>query len=172
LYGIQAISSTGVTLELSQSTESALPYLRKALLIYSSRDLNAAAAVKSSFETVCRDIPLSNGEVQDAWSMLCAFEEQGASYRPTANILLQLWKAITTTAFAEDLDLSKAFLVEDLWTAIKDEEYPRGMFDVFLYRVEDRNSMDVDANSKCKSRLLLRTEPGIDAKLLGRVYDR
>jgi hypothetical protein len=134
--------------------------------------LNAAEAVKSSFETVCRDIPLSNGEVQDAWSMLCAFEEQGASYRPTANILLQLWKAITTAAFADNIDLSKAFLVEDLWTSIKDEEFPRGMFDVFLHRVEDRNSMDVDADSKCKSGLLLRTNPEIEAKLLGRVYDR
>jgi hypothetical protein len=112
--------------------------------------LNAAAAAKSSFDTICADIPLSNGELQDAWSAICAFEEQGASYRPTADILLQLWKAITVAAVAENMDLTGAFLVEDLWTTVKDEDFPRGLFDAFLQRVEDRNSMDVDAESKCK----------------------
>jgi sister chromatid cohesion protein DCC1 len=151
-YGIQAISSCGATLELLKASESALPYLRKVLPIYSSRELNAAAAAKSSFGSISADIPLSDGEILTAWSVICAFEEQGASYRPTADILLQLWKAVTTAAVAETIDLSTAFLTEDLWSTVKDDEFPRGLFDTLLQRVEDRNSMDVDAGSRCKSK--------------------
>lgn len=148
-HGIRAISLCGVTLELSKSTESPLPYLRKALPVYTSRDLNAAAAVKSTFDDICRDVPLSDGEIQEGWTALCVFEQQGASFRPTANILLELWAAISTAATADDINLTAAFLVEDLWISIRDQDFPRGLFNSILKRVEDRDTMDPDADTKC-----------------------
>ena len=147
---IQAIATCSVTLELSKSTESAAPYLRKALPSYDSRDLNATKAVKTSFKEICGNVPLSNDEVLNAWVDLCAFEEQGASFRPSAGLLLELWKAIMTAATADTIDLTSAFLTEDLWIAVREEEYPRGLYDALLRRVEDGESMDVDTDAACK----------------------
>jgi hypothetical protein len=150
--GIKVISTCGATLELSKSKESALPYLRKGLPVYTSRDLNAAAAVKQTFDDVCRNVPMSDGEVQIGWTALCAFEEQGASFRPSAAILLELWTAIKTAAIADDINITSAFLIEDLWITIRDEDFPRGLFDAFLRRIGEEDMMDgldADAGSRC-----------------------
>ena len=148
--GIRAIASCGVTLEVSKSKESAFPYLRNALPLYMSRDLNTAAAAKASFDAICSNIPLSDGEVQAAWVDMCAFEEQGSSFRPSANILLELWTAILTAATADKINLTSVFVAEDLWISIRDEDYPRGLFDAIMQRIEDPEFMDVDAGPKCK----------------------
>lgn len=147
--GLQAISRSGMTLELSRSSESALPYLKKILPVYTERELTAAAAVKGTFDEICKDVPLSDGEVQAGWTELCAFEEQGASFRPSVNILHKLWASMSTAATADSLDLSAAFLVEDLWIQIRDEDYPRGLYDALLRRVEDGDVMEVDSNLNC-----------------------
>ncbi|KIW01874.1 hypothetical protein, variant [Verruconis gallopava] len=145
-HGIRAISSCGITLELSQSTESALPYLRKRLPEYSSRNSDVAAAAKASYEDVCSDIPLSSGEIHDAWLSICAFEEQGAIFRPTADVLLQLWRSIVTAAVAASIDMGSAFPTEDLWRSVEDEDFPRGMFDALLRRMEDPSVMSDEDN--------------------------
>ena len=133
--GIKAIASCSVTLELSKSAESALPYLRNLLPVYSSRDLDASAAVKGTFINVCSNVPLSGGEVKEAWTALCAFEEQDAAFRPSASVLLELWKAIVVATVAEDFELASSFLIEDLWISMREEEYPRGMLDAVFRRI-------------------------------------
>ena len=140
----------GVTLELSKSTECAAPYLRKALPVYTSRDLIASAAMKATWSSILSSVPLSDGETEDAWVDLCAFEEQGASYRPSAHVLLEIWTAISRASTADGISLASAFIVEDLWISIRDEEFPRSLFDAVLRRVEDRDSMDVDTGTKCE----------------------
>lgn len=159
---LRAVASCSATMELLTTSESALLYLRKALPIYSTREVNTSAAVQSSFRSIANDVPLSTQEIQDSWSELCAFEDGGASFRPIAGILLELWKAIYTGALLENIDLGSAFLHDDLWVAVADEDFPRGLFDAALRRIEDRNAMEVEAEegAKCKSRTLAKSARG------------
>jgi sister chromatid cohesion protein DCC1 len=148
--GYCAIASCGATLEASSSNESAIPYLQTLLPEYSSREISAEA-VNSTYtlRNIGNDIPLSDGEIHQAWSQLCAFEEGGKVFRPTAAVLLSLWKAIITASTAENVNIGSAFLVDDLWSIIVDEEYPRGMFNAIMHRLAEPESMDVDSGSKC-----------------------
>jgi sister chromatid cohesion protein DCC1 len=143
-------------LEVSSSTDSALPYLQKLLPSYSSREL-LAEAVSSTYTlaNINADIPLSDGEIHDAWTQLCAFEEGGKAFRPTAAVLLSLWKAIVAGSTAENIDMGSAFLENDLWAVVADEDYPRSMFHAMMNRIadSDADNMEVDSPSKCRSHL-------------------
>lgn len=153
--GFCAIASCGATIEISSSTDSALPFLQKLLPSYSNRDIpaNGSSTHTSTLATIGADIPLSDGEIQRAWTQLCAFEAGNQAYRPTAAVLLALWKAILSASVAEGMNIGSPFLAEDLWNIVKDEEYPRGMFDAIMNRIvadDDADQMEVDSDtSKC-----------------------
>jgi sister chromatid cohesion protein DCC1 len=156
--GYCAIASCGATLEASSSTDSALPYLQKLLPEYSTREITAEAVSSThTLANIGADIPLSDGEIHQAWDQLCVFEEEGKLFRPTAAVLLSLWKAIVTASTAENIDLGSASLVDDLWTLVAEEEYPRGMFYAILHHVAEPESMEVDSGSKCTSRIQVLT---------------
>lgn len=107
----------------------------------------------STLSSLSSDIPLSDGEISDACVQLCAFETAGKAFRPTAGILLSLWKAVLAASVAENIDIGSAFLVDDLWALIQEEEYPRGMFDVLLQRIAEQGTMEVDSTSDCTRQI-------------------
>jgi hypothetical protein len=107
----------------------------------------------STLSSLSDDIPLSDGEILQAWAQLCAFEMGGKAFRPTAGILLSLWKAMVAAAVAENIDLGSAFLADDLWALIREEGYPRGMFNVLLQRIAEQETMEVDSSSKCTRQI-------------------
>jgi hypothetical protein len=141
-------------LEVSSSTDSALPYLQTLLPAYSSREL-LAEAVSSTYTraNIGADIPLSDGEIYQAWTQLCAFEEGGKAFRPTAAVLLSLWEAIVAASTAENIDLGSAFLLNDLWAVIADDGYPRDLFNAMTHRIAEADTMEVDSASKCTRHL-------------------
>jgi sister chromatid cohesion protein DCC1 len=98
---------------------------------------------------IAKDVPFSDGEIQQAWTQICAFQDGRKSFRPTAAVLLSLWKAIVAASVAENFDLGSSFLADDLWALVKDEEYPRGMFNAIMHRVAERDTMEIDSGSKC-----------------------
>jgi hypothetical protein len=102
---------------------------------------------------VCNGLPSSHYEISQAWERICAFEDSRKCFRPTATILLAVWKAILAASTAEKIDLGSAFLVGDLWKAVKDEDYPRGLFDAVMQRITEKDIMEVDSNLKCMPRL-------------------
>jgi sister chromatid cohesion protein DCC1 len=161
-------------LELFTLKESALPYLRKLLPIYSNSDSFTAifsGPAYRSLSAVSDDIPLSRVEIEQAWTQICAFAKDGKCFRPTASSLLGVWKAIVSASVAEDIPISTSFLVDDLWKATKDSEFPRALFDAILARIADDNAMEDGGNSKCAQiktfQVFLNTQyNGQDTKLL------
>ncbi|KAF2423633.1 hypothetical protein EJ08DRAFT_701002 [Tothia fuscella] len=145
--GFCAIASCGATLGTSTSAESAIPHIQKLLPLYSSREIQAEAAssVHTTLSSINSDIPLSDGEILEAGTQLCTFEAGGTAFRPTAGILLSLWKAILAASTVENINLGSNFLVEDLWALVKDEDYPRSLFNALLRRIADQGSMQVDS---------------------------
>jgi sister chromatid cohesion protein DCC1 len=132
--------------------ESALPYLRKLLPVYSNPDSLTATFTGPTYRSlfgVGSDIPLSPAEIEESWIQICAFSKDGICFRPTAGSLLEVWKAIMSAAVAEDIPLASSFLVDDLWKASKDSEFPRALFDAILARVANKGSMEVESNYKC-----------------------
>jgi len=139
-------------LELFTLKESALPYLRKLLPVYSNPDSFAAiftGPAYRSLSAVSNDIPLSYAEIEEAWTQICAFAKDGNCFRPTAGSLLEVWKAIMSASVAEGIPLGSTFLVDDLWKATKDSEFPRALFDAILARIADEDAMEDGGNSKC-----------------------
>lgn len=139
-------------MELFTLKESALPYLRKLLPVYSNPDSFAAiftGPAYRSLSAVSNDIPLSYAEIEEAWTQICAFAKDGNCFRPTAGSLLGVWKAIMSASVAEDIPLGSTFLVDDLWKATKDSEFPRALFDAILARIADEDAMEDGGNSKC-----------------------
>jgi hypothetical protein len=102
-----------------------------------------------TLSSIGTDIPLSDGEIHQAWSQLCAFEEGGKAFRPIAAVLLTLWKSVVTASIAENIDIESAFLLDDLWAVVAEEEYPRGMFNAVMHHVAATDAMEVDSGSKC-----------------------
>lgn len=80
---------------------------------------------------------------------MCAFAKDRNCFRPTAFSLLEVWKAIVSASVAEDVSLRSTFLVDDLWKATKDSEFPRALFDAILARIADDDAMEDGDNSKC-----------------------
>jgi sister chromatid cohesion protein DCC1 len=147
--GYCAVASCGATLETSPSTESASPYLQKLLPEYSSRDISVDAVASSyTLSNVAADIPLSDGEIHQAWTHLCAFEEREKAFRPTASILLSFWKAILAATIAEDIYKGSSFHIGDLWTLVADEEFPLGMFHAIMHRVAEPEVMVINSTLK------------------------
>jgi sister chromatid cohesion protein DCC1 len=172
--GVRAIASCAATLELFTANESALPYLRKLLPVYSNQEsLETVLSdpVYSRFSTVSNDIPLSHSEIEGAWTQICAFQDGSKCFRPTAGSLLEAWKAIMAASIAESIPVESSFLVEDLWRAVEDAEIPRGLFNAVLERIADKDIIKNDNNSKCKTVKIFQVSPhsrqrGQDAKKL------
>lgn len=150
--GVRAIASCAATLELYTLKESAIPYLWKLLPLYSSPESFAAVFTGPAYRSlhaVGNDIPLSYQEIEQGWIQICAFAKDGKCFRPTAASLLDVWKAMVSASLAEDIPLNSTFLVDDLWKATKDSEFPRALFDAILARIADDDTMEDGDNSKC-----------------------
>jgi hypothetical protein len=102
-----------------------------------------------SLSAVSNDIPLSHAEIEQSWTQICAFAKDSNCFRPTAGSLLGVWKAVVSASVAEDIPISSTFLVDDLWKATKDSEFPRALFDAILARIVDGDAMEDGGNSKC-----------------------
>ncbi|TID25794.1 ATP-dependent RNA helicase [Venturia nashicola] len=149
--GVRAIASCAATLELYTFNDSAIPYLRKLLPVYSSLESLAAiftGPAYPSLSAVSNEVPLSHGEIAQGWIQICAFAKDGNCFRPTAASLLQVWKAMVSASVAEDIPLNSTFLVDDLWKATKDSEFPRALLDAILARIADNDTMEDGDNSK------------------------
>ncbi|KAJ9669614.1 hypothetical protein H2201_000481 [Coniosporium apollinis] len=137
--GISAIAACTATLELHLTTDSAVPYLKQALPIWHPTEAEVITPPSSqttrSKHAIFDDIPLSPGECDAAWTHLCAFSHNGASFRPSARVRLQLWQALVSAAHAESIDLGSQFLMADLWKAIADKGYPQGLVEAVLRRL-------------------------------------
>lgn len=123
-----AIAACTATLELHPADTSAVPYLDDALPVYDmvSGEVDTTHNGKSK-AAVFADIPLSNGQCEQGWTDVVAFELSGSSYRPSANTLRQVWSAINAAALAEGMKLDSQFLGYDLAELVREEGFPASL---------------------------------------------
>lgn len=123
-----AIAACTATLELHPADASAVAHLEDALPVYdmASGEVHTTHNGKTK-AAVFADIPLSDGQCQHAWTDLVAFESAGNSYRPSVNILRQVWSSINAAALAEGMKLDSQFLGYDLAELVQEEGYPASL---------------------------------------------
>lgn len=134
---ITAISTCDAVLELVPINEDATLYLRDLLTIYDGPVWieHTDSGRPRTKRNIIADIPLSDVECQNAWTALNAFELGENCYLPSSRVLLQLWHSLLSTATAEEIDLTKEFHAEDLWTHVDHELYPRPLLAGLLDRI-------------------------------------
>jgi hypothetical protein len=178
---VTAIAKCGSTLELHVSPGgfSAVPFLEKSLGLYEKRtgdddgDISMDETANGSgslspVETrklrdrVFADIPVSSAQCEAGWTGICAFvdEKQGACWRPSARMRLNVWKRLMQGAILQGIDLEKQFLVWDLWKSVLDDDddseppFPRALLEAVARRlcVADEGPSLAD-EIKCKLSL-------------------
>ncbi|KAI9703815.1 MAG: hypothetical protein M1836_007585 [Candelina mexicana] len=143
--GLSVTATCKATLELSPANTSPLPYLKQHLQLYDGADdeFEASTGIPSSpanLDSVNKldlfsNVPYSKGECERAWTDICAFEFNNVAMRPTARALAGAWKAILSGATSQALRLSSEFQLEDLWTIVEDDGYPRGLIEAVIHRL-------------------------------------
>lgn len=173
-----AIAKCGSTLELHIPTGgfSAIPFLEKSLGLYERRsgdddgdipmdessDGFGAISPAELRGRVFVDIPVSSAQCEAGWTEICAFvdEKQGACWRPSARMRLNVWKRLVEGAILQGIDLEKQFLVRDLWKSVLDDDdaseppFPRALLEAVVRRlcvVDERPAMTDEI--KCESLL-------------------
>ncbi|KAI9774282.1 MAG: hypothetical protein M1840_004176 [Geoglossum simile] len=176
--GLCAIASPKVTLELHHVASSPLPHLRKSIPIFhgpESRDgdLEMMASSPVNFEKRGKDdifanTPACEEECERGWTEIAAFELYGGCVRPSIWALLSAYKAIFSAATSQGIELESRFLIEDLWQAMEDDDYPRAFVEAVLARLAAKEHAvrgewaSVD-KSKCIAwlgTLILETQQG------------
>jgi hypothetical protein len=110
-------------------------------------------------DRLCADIPVSSAECEAGWTEICAFvnEKQGACWRPSARMRLNVWKRLMEGAILQGIDLEKQFLVGDLWKSVLDDDdaseppFPRALLEGVARRLcvaDERPSLADEI--KCK----------------------
>ncbi|OAG08537.1 uncharacterized protein CC84DRAFT_1215025 [Paraphaeosphaeria sporulosa] len=123
-----AVAACTATLELHPADASAVAYLEDALPVYDivGGEVDTTHNGKSK-AAVFSDMPLSNGQCEQGWSEVVAFELSGSSYRPSVNTLRQVWSSINAAALAEGMKLDSQFLGSDLAELVREEGYPASL---------------------------------------------
>jgi sister chromatid cohesion protein DCC1 len=134
--GICAIATCPATLELSiMKAASADLYLRN-LLVEWEDEHKPMLVDNKSIRDVYADVPLSNAEIQLAWTNLCAFELEDTAYKPSPHLLNKAWKAVILAAAAEKGGFETAALLPSFWHSVADEEnLPEELFDAIRLRI-------------------------------------
>jgi hypothetical protein len=105
-----------------------VPYLEDALPVYQvvGGDIDAEENRRTKGSLVS-DVPLSDGQCEQAWKELMAFELNGSSYRPSADSLAKVWQSINSAARAEGIKLDSQFLTNDLARLVDEEGHPAAL---------------------------------------------
>lgn len=86
---------------------------------------------------VYADIPLSDAELDTAWTQLAAFEihsNNSHAWRPAEAVLKDLWRAILGAATIQNIDLSAQIHPSTLWDDVE-TEHPRELINALLRRL-------------------------------------
>ncbi|KAF2020046.1 sister chromatid cohesion protein-like protein Dcc1 [Aaosphaeria arxii CBS 175.79] len=121
----QAIASCTTTLELHPVAVSPASTLEELLPIYDIVDGEVDAIGNAGTKaSILEHIPLSEGQFDQGWIEVLAFEVGGHSYRPTANTTTQVWKSVVAAALAEGVKLDTQFLTQDIAKLVAEEGFP------------------------------------------------
>jgi hypothetical protein len=165
----RAIASCTTTLELHPSNHPPLAYLEDILPIYDLVDGEAEASGNGkSKASIFPHLPLSDGQCEQAWKDLIAFEYAGSSYRPSANTLTQVWRAISAYGLAEGVKFDQQFLTDDITRALAEEGFPASLVAAILTHL---NTDDQDSSGPWSCLDRSKTVPFVGKNILGAKQD-
>lgn len=167
-----SIAKCGSTLELFMPKEgfSAVPFLVKTLGFYSRDEERGNVDVdmvdddedgyaRNAMNALFADIPVSKAQCEQGWVDLCAFVMRSNAnanlpgvncWRPSAMVIVDVWKGVVEGAVLQGINLEKQFLVNDLWKSVLDdngeEPFPRGLFGAVVRRVCEDSTAPGEAN--------------------------
>ncbi|EME78384.1 uncharacterized protein MYCFIDRAFT_205014 [Pseudocercospora fijiensis CIRAD86] len=114
--GVEAVAKCDTTIELLSTTkQSAVPFIKTALPVFSSNG-NYASAVPVTKAELFAHIPLSQAECEEGWSELACFESPHprGCYVPSAKVKSEIWQLALTAATADGISLTDPFPDDDI----------------------------------------------------------
>lgn len=155
--GIKTISKLGSTLEILPSSEtSATPILSQALPVFAGLDdLDLTTSYSSrSKAAIFEDVPFSEGECEQAWIDLVAFQSSLdhdgplRGFRPSASVSCKAWKAMLLVATENSINLTASIpSVYNQMLIEGAEEYPKELVKAILRRLSvgpQQSSIEID----------------------------
>lgn len=160
----RAIAACAATLELHPSVDEPGPLLAQTLPLYDvvEGEVDARGNGRRK-ETIFPDLPFSDGQCEQAWLSLMAFEMDGSAFRPSARALSHLWKSIIAAAVAEGMKLDEQFLINDLANAVAEEGHPPALATAILRNL---STDEQNANEAWASLDRHKTVKFVGSKLL------
>lgn len=132
---LSVIAQCKATLELIPSPTSAAAWLQELLPVYngpheeivvaSSNASDNTLAERRSKRDYLTDLPLSDEEFESGWREISAFESDGRALRPSAQCLVQLWRAVVSASTEFGIYLDGPFIISDLlYGVLEADDYP------------------------------------------------
>jgi hypothetical protein len=131
---------------------SAVTLFRQVLPVYDivADDVDATANGKS-MAVIFDDIPFSDAQCLSAWREIMAFEHEGSSYQPSANALVQVWRAINAATLAEGVKLDSQFLTADITKAVSEDGHPPTLVQAILRHLAEEGQ-EINGPWSCLNR--------------------
>ena len=143
--GLTAIGQCKALLEVVQTTTSPISFFEQSIPTFGIERIgsNSHHAIndRKSKSQLLIDAPFSSGEFDSAWIELCAFELEQQAWRPSAAVLLSLWKSFTNAGAVKGIDLTQPFALVDVVSMIDEEGFPKPLLQAMLrlLDLEQRN---------------------------------
>ena len=154
---IAAISQCPTLLELVPSSLQALAVLEDFLPVFGLADRQQHANVEedpgasrftAGHSRLWKDIPLSNGQIEEAWRAICAFSIDGKSWRPDVEILLGLWKSIINAVLLKGHDLASGITLDEIRELVAEDGFPYPLLETVTNALGQSGGRDGE-RSKC-----------------------
>ena len=154
---ISAVAKCTATLELLPSSPCSVAYLRERLASYVAGDQADSEVVSSGERNIAiegnkssllEDAPFSVREFESAWKILCAFDLEGKSFRPTAPSLVSIWRSILSAISLRSINLEESFSLDALVETADEDGHPLSLLKAVLARLAQQG---VGAMDKCTS---------------------
>jgi sister chromatid cohesion protein DCC1 len=100
------------------------------------QDLQSRPTPPLTKDHVFAQTPMSHDECQLSWEDSTAFEHSGASFRPTAVALVNVWKWLLDIAYANAVNLATCTSIKSIDKMLDGEdEWPRALVDAILTKL-------------------------------------
>ena len=174
LSGMTTTSSCSTTLELIPSSSSGFELLSERLPLYDDGEVEKAT--EEPIQDGCtplkhkifEDIPLSVGELEEAWRDLCAFEHANRVWRPAATLLLKTWRSLLSAVDLNGIEATRLMPNSMLKDAAEEHSLPPSLpFAIRALLNQNKNAPD-DGRSffhECEIFANIRTDFELDRSL-------
>ena len=148
--GLVAISQCASSLELISSDSSAVAVMRSQLPTFNLNEINRLYAPQnahlnaetgSSKAQMLSNMPFSDGEMEKAWTSLCAFELDGHTWQPDNKTLIETWASIMTAASLRTLDFDLPIALSAIVGIVEEDGIPVALLKAVLKAVSSDGAL-------------------------------